>query len=422
MIVKNEESNLETALGWALHAKLGASGVAFEQIVVDTGSTDRTVTLAQELGARVCHFKWINDFAAAKNYAIEQATGDWIAFLDADEFLSLEDAEKLLALLQQIESEPDTSKKPDGIIMPWVNVDDSGKPMTIATQVRVFRNKPSIRYVGAIHEELTIDADKYLKADDISIIHTGYAESAHAATGKAERNIKLLREELKKSPKDIGLKAYLANALSISIDEKNQSEAETLFDEVLNSKEQMYDIHRMKAYIFFINKYIKDTKTIEKSENMCRKALKEYPGSIDYLYLLASVLNKKGEYTAAWETLKECESILTDKPERLEESILVSADPTMVFSQMILAAKGLEDIESVILYSTHVLSIDKTRTSILGPCIATLLYYGVSDNEVIELLSNIYDFTDSDDKKLIADAAKACGATGFASIVIARST
>jgi len=415
MIVKNEESNLETALQWA-------SRVAFEQIVVDTGSTDRTVELAKELGARVCHFKWVNDFAAAKNYAIEQAKGDWIAFLDADEFLSPEDADKLAELLKQIESDPNPSKKPDGIIMPWVNVDDNGKPMTIATQVRIFRNKPSIRYVGAIHEELTIDADKFIKADDISIIHTGYAESAHTATGKAERNIKLLREELKKKPKDIGLKAYLANALSISTTPESQNESESLFDEVLNSKEQMYDIHRMKAYIFFINKYIKDEKTIENSENMCRKALKEYPSSIDYLYLLASVLNKKGEYSVAWDTLKECESILTDKPKRLDESILVSADPTMVFSQMILAAKGLEDIESVILYSTHVLSIDKTRTSILGPCIATLLYYGVSDREVIELLSNIYDFNNPDDKKLIIDAATACGATGFASIVIARST
>ena len=407
MIVKNEELNLETALDWAKPA-------AFEQIVVDTGSSDNTVKLAQQLGARVCHFKWINDFAAAKNYAIEQAKGEWVAFLDADEYLTAEDTNKLIELLERIEAEKTVC---DGIVMPWVNVDDNGKPMTIATQVRIFRNKPSIRYVGTIHEQLSIDADKFVMADDISIIHTGYAQSAHKATGKAERNTELLRAELRKNPKDISLKAYLANALSISTDEDSQREAEALFEEVLNNETKIYDIHKIKGYMFFINKYMNNADTIAKSEEMCHRALKEYPNSIDYMYLLASVLNKKGDFEAAWELLRDCESILTSS-RGLENSIIVSADPTMVFSQMILAAKGLEDIESVILYSTHVLSLDKTKVSVLGPCIATLLFYGVSDAEVIELLSNIYDFNDADDVKLIADAAKACGATAFANKII----
>ena len=69
MIVKNEEKNIEKALSWA-------KGTAFEQIVVDTGSTDRTVELAEKMGAKVYHFEWINDFSAAKNFAIEQASGD----------------------------------------------------------------------------------------------------------------------------------------------------------------------------------------------------------------------------------------------------------------------------------------------------------------------------------------------------------
>jgi len=89
MIVKNEEKNIEKALGWA-------KGIAFEQIVVDTGSTDRTVEIAEKLGAKIFHFEWINDFSAAKNFAIEQASGNWIAFLDADEYLSVKDAAKLL--------------------------------------------------------------------------------------------------------------------------------------------------------------------------------------------------------------------------------------------------------------------------------------------------------------------------------------
>ena len=67
----------------------------WEQIVVDTGSTDRTVEIAERMGAKIYHFTWIDDFAAAKNYAIQKASGNWIAFLDADEYMLPEHVQKL---------------------------------------------------------------------------------------------------------------------------------------------------------------------------------------------------------------------------------------------------------------------------------------------------------------------------------------
>lgn len=73
MIVKNEEKHIRRALSWA-------AGIAKEQIVVDTGSTDRTVEIARSMGAKVFHFPWEDDFSSAKNYAIRQASGSWIAF------------------------------------------------------------------------------------------------------------------------------------------------------------------------------------------------------------------------------------------------------------------------------------------------------------------------------------------------------
>ena len=77
MIVKNEERNIERALLWG-------KTVMWEQIVVDTGSADRTVELARKMGAKVFFLEWPENFAAAKNYAIDRAEGDWIVFLDAD--------------------------------------------------------------------------------------------------------------------------------------------------------------------------------------------------------------------------------------------------------------------------------------------------------------------------------------------------
>ena len=84
MIVKDEEQNIVRALSWG-------KGIVSEQIVVDTGSTDRTVEIARQMGARVYQIPWTNDFSAAKNYAIGKASGDWIAFLDADEYFTEED-------------------------------------------------------------------------------------------------------------------------------------------------------------------------------------------------------------------------------------------------------------------------------------------------------------------------------------------
>ena len=69
MIVKNEEKNIEKALTWG-------KDLMWEQIVVDTGSTDKTVEIAAKLGAKIYHFPWVDDFAAAKNYAISSASGN----------------------------------------------------------------------------------------------------------------------------------------------------------------------------------------------------------------------------------------------------------------------------------------------------------------------------------------------------------
>ena len=80
VIAKNEEEYLADCLD-------SARPFVDEIVVVDTGSTDRTVEIARAHGARIEHFTWINDFAAARNFAIEAATKDWILMLDADERL-----------------------------------------------------------------------------------------------------------------------------------------------------------------------------------------------------------------------------------------------------------------------------------------------------------------------------------------------
>jgi tetratricopeptide (TPR) repeat protein len=201
----------------------------------------------------------------------------------------------------------------------------------------------------------------------------------------------------------------------MSDDEKEQKEAETLFEEILSSgkSSQINNTLIIKLYIFTISKYLSDSNRLPESEEICKKALVAFPGSVDFEYLLAVILQKKGESEKAWQHLKNCEENLIHN-NTPDDAIMIPADPTILFGQMILTAKTLGDIETVILYSTHVLTMDKTKKSILGPCIATLLYYGVTEAETIDLLSNIYDFSDTKDLNFIAETAKEYGATVFA--------
>ena len=209
MIVKNEERNIKKALSWA-------KDIVFEQIVVDTGSTDRTVEIAKEMGAKVYHFEWINDFAAAKNYAIEQATGDWIAFLDADEYLDKKDTNLLVSVINKIETDKTQINSSIGIIRTkLVNIEEDGKIISTHFQDRVFRNIPAIRYHGKIHEQIDVADGQYfgcLKFNTITIIHTGYQQNVRAYKGK--RNAELLEKEVVEHPDDYDKLSYFADSLS----------------------------------------------------------------------------------------------------------------------------------------------------------------------------------------------------------------
>ena len=133
MIVKNEERNIEKALSWG-------KSIMWEQIVVDTGSTDHTVELAAKLGAKVVHFQWIDDFAAAKNFAIDQARGEWIAFLDADEYFSERDAHRIPGMLKKIENLSLKGGRIHMLRSAWLHLDDAGKVFSAGQQDRIFRN------------------------------------------------------------------------------------------------------------------------------------------------------------------------------------------------------------------------------------------------------------------------------------------
>jgi glycosyltransferase involved in cell wall biosynthesis len=110
VITHNEEANIRRTLA-------SVKDFADEMIVVDSGSTDRTVAVAHELGAKVFTEPW-KGFAAQKNSAMAKATGDWILSLDADEEVSPELAATIKALLKSEKPSPEF----DGYEMPRRNL------------------------------------------------------------------------------------------------------------------------------------------------------------------------------------------------------------------------------------------------------------------------------------------------------------
>ncbi|MBR1697010.1 MAG: glycosyltransferase family 2 protein, partial [Anaerovibrio sp.] len=193
VIVKNEAKNMPR---WLECMK----NVADEIIVVDTGSTDNTVELARNSGAQLYYFEWIKDFAAAKNYAIEQATGDWILFLDADETFTPAAQKVLRQEMERFHRDKSVACLLCRLLD--IDTDDGDRLFNTSLLPRIFRCSPHIRYVGAIHEQLENSQGnkRMVFAQKLEILHTGYSSSI--VRSKTERNLPILLQELENANTD----------------------------------------------------------------------------------------------------------------------------------------------------------------------------------------------------------------------------
>ena len=253
LIAKNEEKFLGRCLE-------SVRELADQAVVVDTGSTDWTCDIASRFGAEVYTFDWCDDFSAARNAALERATGDWILFLDADEELLPDQREKLMEHLRV-----DSSM---AFRLPLI---DKGREEEGVSHVpRLFRNAPGLFYVGRVHEQVFTSIEVRReewglesRLGTATLLHHGYTAEMVKSRDKIARNLRLLElanDELPDEPNllmnlglelvrsgrmDEGLVKYEAAVQALGQTPKNNVSPE--FREALLTR---YATHLMQAKRF----------------------------------------------------------------------------------------------------------------------------------------------------------------------------
>jgi len=308
MIVKNEEAHLARCL----HS---LSPIADEIIIVDTGSVDRTKKIAEVYGAKVFDFKWIGDFSAARNCSLEQAKGDWILVMDADEVISHLDHDKLRLLLKQSKTTAfsiTTRNYVDGTgYENWTENDgrysgeEAGVAWVPSSKVRLFRNLSAIRFERPIHE-LVEDALIRNKMPfvpiDIPVHHYGKLSTYEKSKDKAEEYYRIGMEKLKKSGEDFtALKELAVQAAELN----RYEDALAFWDRVLKLRPDYADAYYNMGYCYLqLNRF-------REGSDASRKALEMNPSLISSILNYASCELKGGDISLAINLL---EKMVQDNP------------------------------------------------------------------------------------------------------------
>jgi glycosyltransferase involved in cell wall biosynthesis len=295
MIVKNEEKNLGRCLE-------SVKDIVDEIIIVDTGSTDSTVEIARNYGAKVLFYKWNDNFSAARNYSLEHASGDWILIMDADDELEQSDKSKLLNLM--------ANKHVDVYFMQTLNYvgNEPGLDAVCSLNVRLIRNYRGYRFEGEIHEQITnVNPDTgkgRIRSERVRFRHHGYLNQNIIEKNKRNRNIKILERVLRNNPDDAFTLFNVGNEYSAL---GNHIKA-------LEYYKRAYSNFRPDTgygpRLFFRMALSMNTLGLYEEElNIINEGLEYYPSFTDLEYLKASLFHLQDKFTLAIKTYKKCLSM-----------------------------------------------------------------------------------------------------------------
>jgi glycosyltransferase involved in cell wall biosynthesis len=203
LITRNEAATISTALD-------SLRNVADQIVIVDTGSTDdtRAIAASHPLQPEVYETEWKDDFSAARNTALAFCRCRWCMVLDADEYLD----EACRSSVRQL-VETNLEKDPQSLYAPLI---DNLNGNLLRNNPRIFQRRDTLKYYGRVHEYLSDQSNaKVVALHDIVIKHTGYLPEIHDQDRKHERNIRLLRKQIKEDPDLYRWKYFLLRYIDI---------------------------------------------------------------------------------------------------------------------------------------------------------------------------------------------------------------
>jgi len=270
MMMRDEEKNIAKVLG-------SIKDIADEIIIIDTGSTDKSMEIARSFGDKVKIYEhpWEDNFSLHRNQGIGYCTGDWILVIDADEEL-VGEKEGLKEMLSKL------SPEYNGVSMKCQDVDqDAG---TEFNSSRVFRNG-FIKYRRAVHNIAIYEgAGKYgcVLFDAVKIAHYGahFSISEEAAEKKTKRTGGLLLRALKDDPEDYELSFYLMQFYGTTGD----FDSAILYGEkYLENKSRCVGFNE-SVYFSIVRLYL-EQKNFEKSYQWLQEAKIILPDDLDIAFV-----------------------------------------------------------------------------------------------------------------------------------------
>ena len=399
MIVKNEEKNIRRALSWG-------KDIMCEQIVVDTGSSDRTVEIAREMGAKIFFFPWINDFAAAKNFAIDQAKGDWIAFLDADESFTPEETAKIPEILEYV------GEDVDGLLTGIANLDENNNITNGGTMIRFFVNRPELRYVGKIHEHLVRKGESGLHLTDatkqLAFLHTGYQEQEKKDKSKFERNLNIILEILKQDPENCDYLGYLGDTYSSG--GKNE-EARDAYKKAVAAMPEKLGVYDQRSSYTYTNllRVSQDLKEPEAEvEAIYKEAVEKLPKEPDFDCVMGEWYWRKGQYEKTVQ-MYELAIAKLETYGTVNRGIITTSMLIQMYECLGEGCRKLGDYQKAVRYCVIVLNTDHKDMNALLTLINCFTESNVGAEEVVQFLGKIYDYSDIKDKVILLRVAMAMG-------------
>jgi len=272
MIVKNEEAMLPRCLESIKWVD--------ELIMVDTGSTDRTVEIAESYGADVHHHPWENDFSLHRNQSISYATGDWVLIIDADEEVLLDNFTKA-SLKQFLQKVPIHI---DGTAILFQDIQREAIVMQ-SNATRFFR-AGKVHYEGIVHNQPVLKTKEAVLMPGIAIRHYGYDLTPEAKLRKTDRTKRLLHKAVADDPDQPLHYFYLCQ---IYADNHANEDAARYGEEHLKRRGDIKEECQFMQSIYYTlaNVYM-ELKDAPNADRVLKMGIEILPNSLDLFFGLMS--------------------------------------------------------------------------------------------------------------------------------------